>query len=83
MLVTQVQELFAGELGTIVGDNDVGYPESMDYVGEEEDSLFGVDVRDWSSLDSFGELVDGHQQMGVSTRCLLERTHEIEAPYCE
>ena len=55
----------------------------MDYVGEEEDSPFRADVHDGLSLDPFGELVDDHQQMGVSTRCPLERTHEIEAPYCE
>ena len=35
MLVAEVQELFAGELRAVVGDNDVGYPEPVDYVGEE------------------------------------------------
>jgi len=34
MPVTEVQELFAGELHAIVGDNDIGYPEPVDYVGE-------------------------------------------------
>jgi len=83
MPVTEVQELFASELRAIVVDNDVGYPESVDYVGEEEESLFRADVCDGSSLDPFGELVDGYQQMGISTRCPLERTNEIEAQYCE
>jgi len=71
MPVAEVQELFAGELCAIVGDDDIGYPEPMDYVGEEEDSLLGVDVCDGLSLDPFGQLVDGHQQMGVPTRCPL------------
>jgi len=83
MPVTEVQELFASELRAIVGDNDVGYPEPVDDVGEEEDSLFRVNICDGLSLDPFGELVDGYQQMCVSTCCPLERTHEIEAPYCE
>jgi len=39
MPVAEVQELFASELRAIVGDGDVGYPEPVDYVGEEEDSL--------------------------------------------
>jgi len=71
MPVAEVQELFASELGTIVGDDDVRYPEPVDYVSEEEDCLFGADVCDGSSLDPFGELVDGYQQMGVSSRSFL------------
>ena len=81
--ITEVQKLFASELCAIVGDDDVGYPEPADDVGEEEDSLFGVDLCDGSSVDPFGELVDGYQQMGVSTHCPLERAYEIEASYCE
>ena len=57
--VTEVQEIFVGELHAIVGDNDVGYPKPVDDVDEEEDNLFGADVCDGSSLDPFGELVDG------------------------
>ena len=77
----EVQELFAGELCTIVGDDDVGYLKLVDYVGEEEDSLLGANVCDGSSLDPLGELVDGHQQMGVPSCCLLESAHEVEAPH--
>ena len=65
MPVTEVQEFFASELGAVVGDDDVGYPKPVDDVGEEEDGLLRADVRDGSSLDPFGEFVDGHQQMGV------------------
>ena len=81
--VTEVQELFASELCAIVNDDDVGYPKPVDYVGEEEDSLHGANVCDGSSLDPLGELVDGHQQMGVPSCRLLERTHEVEASYHE
>jgi len=65
MPVTEVQELFVGELGAVVGDDDVGYPKPVDDVSEEEDSLLRADVRDGSSLDPFGEFVDGHRQVGV------------------
>jgi len=71
MTVIEVQELFAGELGAVVGDDDVGYPELVDDVGEEKDSLLGADIRDGSSLATFGEFVDGYQQMGVSSHSLL------------
>jgi len=53
MSITEVQELFASELRAIVGDDDVGYPKSVDYVGEEEDSLLEANVHDRSSLDPF------------------------------
>ena len=42
MTVTEVQELFAGELGAVVGDDDVGYPKPVDDVGEEKDGLLGA-----------------------------------------
>jgi hypothetical protein len=63
MPVTEVQELFPGELRAIVGDDDTGNPKPMNYVSEEEYNLLGVNVCDGSSLDPFGELIDGHQQV--------------------
>jgi len=71
MPVIEVQELFASELGVVVGDDDVGYPKPVDDVGEEKDGLLRADVRDGSSLDQFGEFVDSHQQMGVSSCSFL------------
>jgi len=37
MPIIEIQELFASELCVIVGDDDVGYIKSVDYVSEEED----------------------------------------------
>jgi len=54
--VIEVQELFAGELCAIVGDDDVGYPKPVDYVSAEEDSLLGANVCDGSSLDHLENL---------------------------
>ena len=53
MPITEVQELLASELCAVVGDDDVGYPKSVDYVSEEEDLLLGANVSDGSSLDPF------------------------------
>ena len=53
MPITEIQELFASELCAIVGDDDVGYPKPVDYIGEKEDSLLRADVCDGSSLGPF------------------------------
>jgi len=79
MSVIEVQELFAYELHAIIGDDDVGHSKPMDYVSEEKDGLLGADVGDGSSLDSLGELVDGHQQVHVPPCCSLEWPYEVEA----
>jgi hypothetical protein len=70
-------------LCAVVRDDDIGYPKPVDYVGEEEDGLLGANVHDGSSLNQFGELVDGHQQMGISTYCPFEGAYHVEAPYRE
>jgi hypothetical protein len=41
VILAEVQELSAGELGVVVGDDGVRDPEVMDDVGEECDRLFG------------------------------------------
>jgi len=71
MLIAEVQELLASELSAVVSDDDVGNPKPVDDVGEEKDGLLGTDVGDGSSLDPFGELVVGHQQVGVRPFRLL------------
>jgi len=71
MPIAEDQELFASELSAVVGDDDVGDPKPVDDVSEEKDGLLEMDVGDGSSLDPFGEFVDGHQQMGVPPFCLL------------
>jgi len=83
MPVTEVQELFADEPIVVVGDDDVGNPKPVDDVGEEKDGLLREDVCDGSSLDPFGEFVDDHQVMGVSSWCFLERPYEVETPHRE
>jgi len=55
MLIAEVQELFAGELGAVVSDDHVRDSESVYDVGEEKDGLLEADVGDGSSLDPFGE----------------------------
>jgi hypothetical protein len=44
VVLAEVQELPAGELGAVVGDDGVRDPEAMDDVGEERHRLFGSDA---------------------------------------
>jgi hypothetical protein len=44
VVLAEVQELSASELGAVVGDDGVQDPEAMDDVGEECHRLFGPDA---------------------------------------
>jgi hypothetical protein len=44
VILAEVQELSAGELGAVVGDDGVRDSETMDDVGEERHRLFGPDA---------------------------------------
>jgi hypothetical protein len=44
VVLAEVQELLASELGAIVGDDAVRDPEAMDDVGEERHRLLGPDA---------------------------------------
>ena len=66
VILAEVQELSAGELGAIVGDDGVRDPEAMDDIGEECHRLFGPDAVQGSNLDPLGEFVDGDQQVRVA-----------------
>jgi hypothetical protein len=44
VILAEVQELSATELGAVVGDDGVRDPKAMDDVGEERHRLFGPDV---------------------------------------
>jgi hypothetical protein len=44
VILAEVQELSAGELGTVVGDDGVRDPKVMDDVGEERHRLFGTNA---------------------------------------
>jgi hypothetical protein len=58
VVITKCQELFAGELCPVVGDDGAGDPKSVDNVSEEQHRLLGFDSVERTSLDPFGELVD-------------------------
>jgi hypothetical protein len=44
VVLAEVQELSASELGAVVSDNGVRDPEAMDDVGEERHRLFRLDA---------------------------------------
>jgi hypothetical protein len=60
VLVTKLQELLARELGPVVGDDGVGYPEPVDDVGEERHGLLCPEICSWLHLNPFGELIYGN-----------------------
>jgi hypothetical protein len=72
VVLAEVQELSAGELGAVVGDDGVRDPEAMDDVGEERHRLFGPDAVQGLDLDPLGEFVDGDQQVREAPGCLLQ-----------
>jgi hypothetical protein len=68
-LVAELQELPAGELRPVVGDDGVGHPEPVDDVGEECHGLLRLEICDQAHLDPLGKLIDGNQQVGVAPGC--------------
>jgi hypothetical protein len=68
VILAEVQELFAGELGAVVGDDGVWDPKTMDDVGEERHRLFGPDAVQGPDLDPLGEFIDGNQEVRVAPR---------------
>jgi hypothetical protein len=81
VILTEVQELSAGELDAVVGDDGVQDPKAMDDVGEERHHLFGSDVVLGSDLDPLGEFVDGDQQVRVAPGCFLQGADEVQTPH--
>ena len=81
VILAEVQEFSAGELGAVVGDDGVRDPEAMDDVGEERHRLLGPDAGQGSDLDPLGEFVDGDQQVRVAPGRLLQGTDEVQTPY--
>ena len=59
--ITKVQELLAGEVGSMVGDDIVRNTKPIDDVEKELNRLFRADVGDGLHLDPLGELVHCHE----------------------
>jgi hypothetical protein len=60
-LVAELQELLAGELRPVVGDDRIRHPEPVDDVGEKRHSLLCPEIRDRAHLIPPGEFIDGDQ----------------------
>jgi hypothetical protein len=66
VLIAELWELPAGELGPIVGDDGIRHPKPVDDVNEERYDLLCPEVCDWAHLDPFRKLVYGDQQVSVA-----------------
>jgi hypothetical protein len=51
VIIVEPEELLAGELCAVVGDDEIWDPKAVDDVCEQEHYLLGLDLRDWSCLD--------------------------------
>jgi hypothetical protein len=60
-LVAELQELPAGKLRPVVGDDGIRHPEPVDDVSEERHGLLRPEIRDKAHLNPLGELIDGDQ----------------------
>ena len=83
VVVAERQELVAGELRPIVGDDGIWDSEPVDDIRKEQHCLLGFDLGDWTSLDPFGEFVDGYEHMGIAPGCLLQRPNHVQPPHGE
>ena len=83
VVIAECHELVAGELRPIVGDDGIWDSEPVDDIRKEQHCLLGFDLGDWTSLDPFGEFVDGYKQMGMASGCLLQRPNHVQPPHDE
>ena len=77
VVVAERQELVAGELRPVVGDDGIWDSEPVDDISEEQYRLFGFDLSDRTSLDPLGELVNSYQQVGVAPGGFLQRPNLV------
>jgi hypothetical protein len=56
-----------GEVGAVVGDDDVRYAISVDDGVKELDRRSRFLLADWDGFDPLRELVDGDQQVSVAS----------------
>jgi hypothetical protein len=80
VVVTEIQKLFASELGAIVCDDTLGDPKAMNNVSEEEYSLLGPDAGDREGLDPLGEFVDCDEQVGEAASCPFQWSNKVKPP---
>jgi hypothetical protein len=60
VLVAELEELPASELGPVIDDDRVGHPELVDDVDEECHGLLCPKICDGAHLDPLGELINGN-----------------------
>ena len=78
IFITELEELFPGELRAVVRDNGVWDSKTMDDVKEEQHGLLGLDHGDWSNLYPLCKLVYGDKQVGVAPGRFFERSNQIK-----
>jgi hypothetical protein len=83
VVVAKLQELSAGKLGAIVGDDGVQHSKLVDDVCEKRHGLLCYEICDWACLNPFGELVHDNQQVGVAPGRLSQGPDDVQPPHGE
>jgi hypothetical protein len=71
------------KLGSVVGDDGIGYPKLVDYVSEEGGVFPRPDLREWLGFNPLCKLVHRHEQEGAAPRRLFEWPDQVQSPNCE
>lgn len=79
-VLAELHKWFSCELNSIIGDDGVGYPEPINNVAEECDSLRRLELGDGFGLDPLGEFVDNNEQVGEASEHLLEGPDQVQPP---
>jgi hypothetical protein len=81
VVITKAQELLSGELGAIVGDDNIGDPKVKDNVLDKAYRLFGANFGNGLTFDLLSELVHCDKQVGEAPECFFEGSQELQAPH--
>jgi hypothetical protein len=75
--ITEIQEIFPGELSVVVSDEGVRDPKTENDAPDEIHCLLGANLSQGSHLDPLSELVDRDEQVGQAPRCFLEGPQKV------
>jgi hypothetical protein len=79
IVITEIQELFSGELSLVVSDDGIRNPETENDVLDEGHNLLGTNFSQGLHLNPLSELLDYDEQVGQVHGCLLEGSKKIQA----
>jgi hypothetical protein len=80
VLVSEIEELFACEVGLVVYDDGIGHTKLIHDIQEKLDDFLGAGLDDQFCLNPLGEFVHRDKKVGETTRGFVERPDHVETP---